>query len=123
MDMTTVVSAMGGVGTLTVLQQSIAWWRDERRKGRADLRAAADAPATHEALVLGVADQATVIMQRSIKSLEDQLAQVQFEVSTLRTENTDLRGQMEKKNGEIRRLYQRIGELEVEINALEQRGP
>lgn len=117
MDLTTVLSAMGGVGTLTVLQQTVAWWRDERRKTRAARAAEAEAPASHESLMLGIADQATLIQQRSIKSLQDQLDQVQLEVGTLRTENTTLRDQMTIKDAQIKRLYQRIGELEVEIHS------
>lgn len=119
MDLTTVLSAMGGIGTLTILQQTIAWFRDERRKDRADARAEAVTPGTQQSLMLSVADHATVIQQRAIKSLEDQLAQVQLEVGTLRTENQDLRNEMAAKDKQISRLYTRIGQLEDEINQLE----
>lgn len=119
MDLTTVLSAMGGIGTLTILQQTIGWFRDERRKNNAEARAQAAAPGAQQSLMLSVADQATVIQQRAIKSLEDQLAQVQLEVGTLRTENTDLRQQMAAKDRQISKLYRRIGELEVEISQID----
>lgn len=121
MDLTTVLSAMGGIGTLTILQQAVGWFREERRKDSAEARAEAEAPGARQSLMLTVADQATVIQQRAIKSLEDQLAQVQLEVGTLRTENQDLRDQMTAKDKQIRRLYTRIGELEVEISQIDDR--
>jgi len=123
LDMTTVLSAMGGVGTLTVVQQTIGWYREERRKGRTEARAEAEAPAAHQSLLLGIADQATVIQQRSIKSLEDQVEQLQLEVGTLRTENKQLRTDMTTKDQQINRLYTRIGQLEVEISQIDDHRP
>jgi len=116
--MTTVLSAMGGVGTLTILQQTVAWYREERRKVRAEDRVEAEVPVTHQSLMLGIADQATVIQQRSITTLKEQVEQLQLEVGTLRTENQDLRQQMATKDREISRLYSRIGQLEMEISQI-----
>lgn len=129
MDVTTVLAATGGVGTVTIAQQIIGWFREERRKGRTEARAEATAPAERDSKVLGVADQAIVIQQRSIKTLQDQVEQLQLEVGTLRTENTSLRermaakdreiqGVLDAKDREIARLYTRIGKLEVEIDHL-----
>jgi TolA-binding protein len=117
-DLTTALTAMGGIGTVTILQQAIGWFLEERRKDSAEARAAAAAPVTQQSLMLEMADTATTIQQRAIKSMEDQLAQVQLEVGTLRAENTDLREQMATKDKEISRLYARIGKLEVEIDHL-----
>jgi peptidoglycan hydrolase CwlO-like protein len=115
-DLTTALTAMGGIGTVTILQQAIGWFLEERRKDSAEARAAAAAPVAQQSQLLEMADQTTVIQQRAIKSMEDQLAQVQLEVGTLRAENTDLRVQMATKDKEISRLYARIGKLEVEID-------
>lgn len=123
MDVTTILSAIGSVGTLTILQQSIGWFREERRKGSAEDRAAAAAPATQQSLVLTVADQATMLQQRSIKALEDQAEQQGLEIGTLRAENEALRSEMAAKDKQIDRLYTRIGQLEDKINQLESPGP
>jgi predicted RNase H-like nuclease (RuvC/YqgF family) len=129
MDVTTVLAATALGGTATIAQQIVGWFREERRKDHAEARTEATAPVERESKVLVVADQAVVIQQRSIKRLEEELAQVQLEVGTLRTENTSLREQMAAKDKEIQgildakdrelaRLYTRIGKLEVEIDHL-----
>lgn len=129
MDVTTVLAATGGVGTVTILQQMVGWFREERRKDAAENRAQATAPAERESKVLSVADQALLIQQQSIKTLQEQVKELQLQVGTLRTENTGLRRQMAAKDKEIQgvldvkdreiaRLYARIGRLEVEIDHL-----
>lgn len=119
MDLTTVMSAIGGIGTLTILQQTIGWYREERRKNSAEDRAQAVAPVAQQSIMLTVADQATVIQQRAIKSLEDQLGQVQLEVGTLRAENAALRQDSAAKERQIARLYTRIGQLEAGANQID----
>lgn len=105
MDLTTVMSAIGGVGTLTLLQQAVGLYREERRKGSAEARAQAAAPAEQESLILGVASQATGIQRQTILALQEQLDK------TLR-ENESLRQDQETRERLITRLYTRIGQLE-----------
>jgi len=104
-DLTTVLSAMGGVGMLTFLQQAVGLYREERRKTSAEARAQAAAPVAQQSLMMGMADQATGIQQRAIASLEDQLEKA------LR-ENALLRQDQDAKERLITRLYIRIGQLE-----------
>ena len=111
-DVSTVVGAMGGVGLLTFGQQTIKYIRDERRKRIENARTDAQAPMVGQSMMLGIVDQATVIQQRTITALKDQLDQLELEVSTLRAENTQLRAQMADKTKQIRELYATIGELE-----------
>lgn len=119
MDLTTALSVTAGLGIVTTLQQTIGWFLEERRKGNAEDRAEAAAPATQQSLVLTVADQATMLQQRSIKALEDRAAQQDLELGTLRAENGELREQMAVKDKEIDRLYTRIGKLEDKIRSMQ----
>lgn len=119
MDLTTALTAIGGLGIVTTLQQTIGWFLEERRKGDAAARAEATAPATQQSLVLTVADQATTLQQRSIKALEDRVEQQDLELGTLRAENGELRDQMAIKDREVDRLYTRIGKLEDKIRSMQ----
>jgi TolA-binding protein len=112
-DVSSVLSAMGGIGLLTFGQQTIKYVRDERRKKIENAQKDSQAPLLERSQWLGLADQATMIQQRTIKTLEDQLQQVQLELSTLRAENTELRAQDKIKTAQIRELYATIGELEA----------
>lgn len=112
-DVSSVLSAMGGLGLLTFGQQTIKYVRDERRKKVENEREDAQAPLVAGSRWLGMVDQATVIQQRTITALQEQLAQVQLELSTLRSENNQLREQDKIKTAQIRDLYATIGELEA----------
>jgi TolA-binding protein len=112
--MSSMVSAMGGVGLLTFAQQTIKYVRDERRKKVENDREDAQAPLVAGSQWLGMVDQANVIQQRAITTLQNQLAQVELEVGTLRAENTQLREQDKIKTAQIRELYATIGQLEAE---------
>jgi len=104
-DLTTVLSAMGGVGMLTFLQQAVGLYREERRKTSAEARAQAAAPVTQQSLMMGMADQNSSIQQRTIAALEDQLDKA------LR-DNATLRQDQETRERLIARLSIRIGQLE-----------
>lgn len=112
MDLTTVLSAMGGVGMLTFLQQTIGWLREERRKSSAEARAQAVAPVAQQSLMLGMADQNTAIQQRVITSLENELAKVQ-------RENAALLHDQDARERLIARLYTRIGQLEARASQID----
>jgi TolA-binding protein len=111
-DVSTVLSAMGGVGLLTFGQQTVKYVRDERRKRIENAREDAQAPLVAGSKWLGMVDQATMIQQRTITALKEQLDQLELEVGTLRSENTQLREQDKIKTAQIRDLYATIGELE-----------
>jgi CRP-like cAMP-binding protein len=113
-DVSSALTAVGGVGLLTFGQQTIKYIRDERRKKIENAREDSRAPILERSQWLSLADQATMIQQRTIKALEDQLQQVQLELSTLRAENTELRAQDKIKTAQIRELYATIGQLEAE---------
>lgn len=108
MDLTTVLSAMGGVGMLTFLQQAVGLYREERRKTTAEIRAQAAAPVAQQSMMLGMADQYSGIQQRTIASLEEQLEKAQREKAALAQER-------EAQERLIARLYFRIGQLEDRV--------
>lgn len=112
-DVSSVLSAMGGVGLLTFGQQTYKYVRDERRKKIENAQADAQAPLVAGSKWLGMVDQATMIQQRTITALQEQQDQMQLELSTLRAENTQLREQDKIKTAQIRELYATIGELEA----------
>ena len=111
-DLSSTLTAIGGVGLLTFGQQTIKYVRDERRKKIENARADSQAPLVERSQWMGLADQATMIQQRTITALQERLDQVTLEVSTLRSENTELRAQDKIKTAQIRDLYATIGELE-----------
>lgn len=121
-DLSSVLSAMGGLGLLTFGQQTIKYVRDERRKKIENDREDAEAPLTAGSKWLGIVDQATVIQQRTITAMQERMDQLMLEVSTLRSENTALREQDKIKTGQIRDLYATIGQLEAESRKHQQRG-
>lgn len=113
-DLSTVLSAVGGVGMLKFAQEAVKYVRDERRKKIENAQADAQAPLVAGSKWLGMVDQATMIQQRTITTLQEQQDQMQLELSTLRAENTQLREQDKIKTAQIRELYATIGQLEAE---------
>lgn len=111
-DVSSMLSAMGGVGLLTFGRETVKYVRDERRKKIENAQADAQAPLVAGSKWLGMVDQATMIQQRTITALQEQQDQMQLELSTLRAENTQLREQDKIKTAQIRELYATIGELE-----------
>jgi len=113
-DLSTILGGAGGLTLFAVVQQAIKYALEERRKTAEEKRAEAREPIVERQSILGIADQATVIQQRTIAALQERLDQVTLEVSTLRAENTELRAQMKDKTAQIKDLYETIGQLEDE---------
>lgn len=121
-DVSSVLSAMGGLGLLTFGQQTVKYVRDERRKKVENDREDAQAPLAAGSRWLGMVDQATVIQQRTITAMQERVDQLTLEVGTLRSENTQLREQDKIKTAQIRDLYATIGQLEAENRRPGRRG-
>lgn len=119
----------GGGASLVPAIKALPEWRRHRREEREAEEAAEKSQplrAEAQAQVLGAADQALVIHQRSINTLEQQVEDLQLRYSLqqkesdekirqLTDENRQLNDEMTRLNQHIAQLYQTMGKMAEEL--------
>jgi uncharacterized coiled-coil DUF342 family protein len=128
---TYVVAALTGSGAtaaVTLARSLPEWWQHWKADREAEQAEEQSQPlrAQAQAQVLGAADQALVIHQRSIDTLEAQVEDLQLRYSLqqresddkirrLTDENRQLNDEMTRLNQHIAQLYQTMGKMAEEL--------
>lgn len=118
----------GGASLIPAIRALPEWRRHRREEREAEAAAEQSQPlrTKAQAQVLGAADQALVIHQRSIDTLEQQVEDLQLryslqkkdadeEIRQLKDDNRQLNNEVTRLNERIAQLYQTMGKMAEEL--------